>query len=119
MALWIFGLALKIFCRDPQLAPNVADVFSDVANLPVSRAELRSQTQRAFAIGKNNQSSTFKTLANISPRTGGGCGAVVPPPATNPNDATTTKKLLWAKAIATTAQGENTNIIALLENFVR
>ena len=107
---WLFGLALKIFRRDPQLAPNVADVLSDIANLPVSRAELRRQKQRAFAVGKDNRSSTFTTLASISSSIGGGCGAVLPPPATNPNDATTTKKLLWAKVIASKAQGENTNI---------
>ena len=107
MALWI---SAQNFRRDPQLAPNFADVLSDVANLPVSRAELRRQKQQAFAVGKDNRSSTFTTPGSISSRTGGGFGAVLPPPATNPNDATTTKKLLWAKAIASKAQGENTNI---------
>ena len=33
---WFLGLAVKIFRRDPQLAPNVADVLGDVNNLPVS-----------------------------------------------------------------------------------
>ena len=42
---WFLGLAVKIFRRDPQLAPNVADVLGDVANLPVSRAELKRKKQ--------------------------------------------------------------------------
>ena len=42
---WFLGLAVKIFCRDPQLAPNVADVLGDIENLPVSRAELKRRKQ--------------------------------------------------------------------------
>jgi hypothetical protein len=42
---WFLGLAVKIFRRDPQLAPNVADVLGDVENLPVSRAVLKRRKQ--------------------------------------------------------------------------
>lgn len=42
---WHFGLLIKIFRRDPQLALHVASVMSDPDNVPVSRAELRRQKQ--------------------------------------------------------------------------
>ena len=42
---WHFGLLIKIFRRDPQLALHVASVMSDPLNAPVSRAELRRQKQ--------------------------------------------------------------------------
>jgi hypothetical protein len=121
---WLYGLAIKIICRNPQLAPNVADVLSDIANLPVSRAELKRQKQQVFAVGKDGKDCKHTTKSSTpatSSLLGGGfdaggrtksvnsCGAVVPT-AHNMIDATTTKKLLWAKVIASKAQGENTNI---------
>ena len=42
---WYFGLVVKIFRRDPQLALNVADVLNDKTNKPISRAELKRQKQ--------------------------------------------------------------------------
>jgi hypothetical protein len=42
---WYFGLAVKVFRRDPHLAPNVNDVADDAANLPVSRAALKRKSQ--------------------------------------------------------------------------
>ncbi|KAI2502809.1 hypothetical protein MHU86_11633 [Fragilaria crotonensis] len=42
---WHFGLLVKDFRRDPQLALHVASVMSDPANTPASRAELRHQKQ--------------------------------------------------------------------------
>lgn len=96
---WLFGLAIKIFRRDPQLAPNVADVLSDIANLPVSRAELKREKQHGFTSGTKDKQTSAK-IANPATSMGG----------TTTIDATTTKKLLWAKVIASKAQGENTNI---------
>lgn len=37
---WFLSLAVKIFRRDPQLAPDVADVMKGKENLPISRAAL-------------------------------------------------------------------------------
>jgi hypothetical protein len=42
---WYFGLVVKIFRRDPQLALNVAEALKDKTNKPTSRAELRRQKQ--------------------------------------------------------------------------
>ncbi len=42
---WYFGLAVKIFHRDPQLAPNVADVMTDPSNAPISRAAMKRTKQ--------------------------------------------------------------------------
>ena len=40
---WYLGLVVKIFRRDPQLALDVADVMTDLSNVPLSRAERRKQ----------------------------------------------------------------------------
>ena len=43
---WNIGVAVKIFRRDPNLSPNVADVMNDVSNiLPLSRAALKRKKQ--------------------------------------------------------------------------
>jgi hypothetical protein len=43
---WYFGLVVKIFRRDPQLALDVADVMTDLSNVPLSRAELQQRKQQ-------------------------------------------------------------------------
>lgn len=43
---WYFGLVVKIFRRDPQLAFDVADVMTDLSNVPLSRAELKRRKQQ-------------------------------------------------------------------------
>ena len=43
---WYFGLVVKIFRRDPQLALDVADVMTDLSNVPLSRAELKRRKQQ-------------------------------------------------------------------------
>ena len=42
---WYFGLVVKIFCRDPQLALDVVDVMTDLSNVPLSRAEMKGRKQ--------------------------------------------------------------------------
>lgn len=42
---WYFGLAVKVYRRDLQLAPNTNDVVDDPSNCPVSRAALKRQGQ--------------------------------------------------------------------------
>ena len=116
---WLFGLAMKIFRRDPQLAPNVADVLTDAANIPISRAEMKRQKQAAAFPGgssaakinkKDNQQHPTITCSTTpaAPRIGTKRGAS--DDVRSQIDPTTTKKLLWAKVIASKAQAENTNI---------
>lgn len=104
---WLFGLCMKIFRRDPQLAPNVADVLSDVANIPDSRALTRRIPQKQKAINHNEtETETAAPLESIGGTKKRGSDHV-----RSQMDAATSKKLLWAKVIASTkAQAENTNI---------
>ena len=86
---WHFGLLIKIFRRDPQLALHVASVMSDPVNAPVSRAELRRQKQvmaqqkqkgtsnkenrgppSSINIGNARTSSSFSTSSSTSARGG-------------------------------------------------
>jgi hypothetical protein len=46
---WFLALAVKVFRRDPQLAPNVADVMTDKENVPISRANLLRLKQKKAA----------------------------------------------------------------------
>ena len=43
---WYFGLVVKLFRRDPQLALDVADVVTDLSNVPLSRAEMMRRKQQ-------------------------------------------------------------------------
>ena len=107
----IFGLSMKIFRRDPQLAPNVADVLTDVANIPISRVEMKRQKQAAAFPGGTSGAKVSKdnpqhpTNTSILGTKRGASDDV-----RSQIDPTTTKKLLWAKVIASKAQAENTNI---------
>ena len=56
---WLFGLTIKIFHHDSKLAPNFSDVLCDIANLPVSREELRRQKQIVLTyLDKDNTQSS-------------------------------------------------------------
>ena len=105
---WLFGLSMKNFRRDPQLAPNVADVLSDVANIPVSRAEMKRQKQAAAFPGGRGSSAAVNNNDKQSNDERGGSSEVRS--RAKQMDPTTTGKLLWAKVIASKAQAENTNI---------
>jgi hypothetical protein len=55
---WFLSLAVKIFRRDPQLAPDVADVMLDKENVPISRATLlRVKQEKAATIGRRNRNA--------------------------------------------------------------
>ena len=95
----MFGLCVKKFRRNPHLAPDVAAVMKDVNNVTVSRAALKRQKQEDMA--RSNEG-----LSIASSR------VVVPVHNTPPIDNATTKKLLWAKVLASKSQAENTNILA-------
>jgi hypothetical protein len=75
---WFLGLAVTIFRRDPQLAPNVANVLGDVSNLPVSRAELKrrkkvellAEKRQKESPASNGTSGVAATAGNSTPRGG-------------------------------------------------
>jgi hypothetical protein len=69
---WYLGLAVKIFRRDPQLAPNVGDVICDPANIPLSRAAMKRKKQMedhhpvsATSSNINKRRSTSASHSNI------------------------------------------------------
>jgi hypothetical protein len=100
---WYFGLAAKIFRRDPQLAMEVANVMNDKTNLPISRAEMKRQTQIA-RVQNVTDTVVIATRASDSSSAGGisSVGEVV--------SSVEKKQLLWAKVTASKAMKENTNI---------
>jgi hypothetical protein len=127
---WFLGLAVKIFRRDPQLAPNVADILGDIENLPVSRAQLKRRKQvevhhanAAQKRQKENPPATaggegFSTpsVGNYNPRFGHDVDGSVRPVAsvasvlTTATNAAIEKKILWAKVLTSKSIAENTNI---------
>ena len=109
---WLFGLCIKIFRRNPHLAPDVVEVFKDVSNVTVSRAVLKRQKQEAAAVSKGTSNSSGSSVISTTSRSivGGGVVPPVPIPAIAAVENATTKKLLWAKVLASKSQAENTNI---------
>ena len=65
---WFLSLAVKIFRRDPQLAPDVSDVMLDKENVPVSRAALlRIKQEKAVAgvvLGRRNRNGYWNGTAS-------------------------------------------------------
>ncbi len=121
-------LAVKIFRRDPQLAPNVADVLGDIDNLPVSFAELkrRKQVHLATAAKKRQREYPSATAGGgeFSTPSAGDFnsrfvrhvdGSVRPVASvasvliTAPN-AAIENKILWAKVLTSKSIAENTKI---------
>ena len=64
---WYLGLAVKIFRRDPQLAPNVGDVICDPANIPLSRAALKRKKQMEDHHPISSSSSNKKSTSYSTP----------------------------------------------------
>jgi hypothetical protein len=119
---WYFGLLVKIFRRDPQLALHVADVITDKNNLPVSRAAMRRERQQA-ALQERNNPKTPSPPTDSSVLTTSSSGVLVPDmnltPSANVSIATSARmptsyiyqeKLLRAKMMASKAHAESTNI---------
>jgi hypothetical protein len=127
---WCLGLTMKIFRRDPQIAPKVADVMTDPANIPVPRAVLKRQKQqekqlasvrRKLAPPEENEVCVvdagddhyYKRQQQESPnrtRRGGRQIGVSAASTTNTTAAADNKKLLWAKVLVAKSQAESTNI---------
>jgi hypothetical protein len=117
---WYFGLLVKIFRRDPQLALHVADVMTDSSNLPVSRAAMRQQKQQTALQHQKNKRNIEETTPS-PPSTDSSVLSTTMTPITNVSSATlppaSTKttsahqdKLLWAKVMASKAHAETANV---------
>ena len=95
-----------------RLAPDVIEVMNDVSNVLVSRATLKRQTQDAALAkkGSNVGSITSGSAVSMASRDSVVGGGFIPVPVAPPVENATTKKLLWAKVLASKSQAENTNI---------
>ena len=108
---WYFGLLVKIFRRDPQLALHVADVMNDsTSNKPTSRAALRRQKQES-----SRQRATATAVVNEPSSSSGGDACSVLTSSDTSAHTTRSKerneeKQLWAKVMASKAYAENINI---------
>ena len=114
---WYFGLLVKVFLRDPQLALDVSSVMNDAANRPVSRAAMRRQQQRTMSHQRVLTTSTVSTSSptDASVLTSSSDAVSSTKPLTNNNGGTTSdahqeNKLLWAKMIASKAHAETANV---------
>jgi hypothetical protein len=64
---WYFGLAVKVYRRDLQLAPNTNDVADDPSNIPVSRAALKRKMQYKTHGVKQNTDMAGKHSVLVRP----------------------------------------------------
>ena len=101
---WFLRLCIKNFRHDPHLPPDVAKVMKDVSNVAVSRAAMKRQKQQA-AITNGSNTASLSTQSGMS-----AVGTSAGPAAFWGVENATTKKLLWAKVLASKSQAENTNI---------
>ena len=69
---WYFGLVVKIFRRDPQLALDVADVMTDLSNVPLSRAELKRRKQEDAHLGSGKKKALSNSVTEESSPLSGG-----------------------------------------------
>jgi hypothetical protein len=63
---WYFGLVVKIFRRDPQLAFDVADVMADLSNIPLLRAELNRCKQQDAVLRCGKKAVGINSLTDSS-----------------------------------------------------
>ena len=121
---WYFGLLVKVFRRDPQLALHVASVMDDDTNRPISRAAMRREKQhltvRTTAISNTSSSFTSSSPTDDSVLTSfcddaAGSRKRITVPTTSHSVAAATaacnqNQLLRAKMLASKAHAEATNI---------
>ena len=131
---WCRGLTMKIFRRDPQIAPKVAEVMKDPANIPVPRAVLKRQKQQekqlasvrrklapseeneVCAVVVTNAANHYKSShqqqesPNRTRRGSSNTKKHAPPPAPPTTSSNAEKKVLWAKVLVAKSQAESTNI---------
>ena len=111
---WYFGLLIKIFRRDPQLALDVPDVMKDATNVPVARAVLRRNAQlkaRCLKGGTPTQHTTTPSPPTDSSVVTSNDSVLTPRDTrNNAVQHDHDKKLIWAKTMASKAHAETTNI---------
>ena len=118
---WYFGLLVKIFRRDPQLAPHVASVMNDVTNRPVSRAAMMRDKQRKMLQQRANAAATVSTssptdssVLTSSSSTDAASTSKSAVEHNNRSDSSSADcnndKLLWEKLLTSKAHAETTNI---------
>ena len=111
---WFLALAVKIFRRDPQLAPDVSDVMLDKENIPVSRAALlRIKQEKAAAAvlvkGRRNRNG----YQNGGSEAGADVGSVVHIAEAIKNK----RKAAWAKVQTARAMAMQSKISQRLGRF--
>jgi len=113
---WYYGLLVKIYRRDPQLALDVAAVMKDPTNVPVSRAVLRRNAQE---MARRMNDATPSPATDCSVLTSSDSSSFVTPSMNvcssvamhaTTSGAHTDSRLTWAKVIASKAHAETTNI---------
>ena len=132
---WYFGLTVKIFRRDPQLAPDVSDVMSDISNKPVSRAELKRQRQLDRTSvhdsgGKNKKSSNAASVIQSIVTTHSSSSSSLTHPTTpaargmsvgGADHARMTEdnqdKMVWARVTSSRAQAQTSNVGARMNQM--
>jgi len=87
---WWFGLAVKNFRRDPQLAPIVTDVMGDASNAPQSRAMLKRKKEAMTAVKIENHGIPMRFRKK--------------------NNKDVDKKIVWAKVHTAKALEETANL---------
>ena len=111
---WYYGLLVKIYRRDPQLALDVAAVMKDPTNVPVSRAVLRRNAQEK---ARRMNDATPSPPTDCSVLTSSDSSFVTPSMNVRSSvamhattsGAHTDSRLTWAKVIASKAHAETTN----------
>ena len=109
---WYYGLLVKIYRRDPQLALDVAAVMKDPTNVPVSRAVLRRNAQQKARRMNGDTTPSLPTDCSVltssdsvvTPSTN--VSSSVAMHATSANN----DRLTWAKVMASKSHAETTNI---------
>jgi hypothetical protein len=111
---------VKIFRRDPQLAPHVASVMNDVTNRPASHAAMMRDKQRKMlqqranaAVTVSTSSPTDSSVLTSLPCTDAASTSKSAVEYNNRFDSLLSdcnnNKLLWAKLLASKAHAETTN----------
>ena len=115
----LYGLMVKIYRRDPQLALDVATVMKDRTNAPVSRAVLRRKSQQrarrhnadtAADDAVDDDTAPSPVLLAAADSSVSEESAVAVMHSHHSLNSAHQEKLLWAKATAAKAHAETTNI---------
>ena len=119
---WYYGSLVKIYCRDPQLALDVAAVMNDPNDVPVSCAVLRRNVQeKARQMNDATPSPptdcsvlTLSDSSFVTPSMNGRSSVAMH---ATTSGAHTDSRLTWAKVIAFKAHAETTNIAERMEKM--